>query len=195
MVTTEKKIGILSLQGAVAPHEEKLHALGISTVQVRRSHHLKEIAGIILPGGESTTMIHLLKLNELWDDLKAFTRHQPTWGICAGSILLAKKVSHPSQVSLEAMDIEVERNAFGRQTESFFAPLEPTPEWTGSPNLEGVFIRAPRIRALSGTACTLFHFRGEPVMVEERNLLASTFHPELTDSTEVHQYFLRKCGL
>lgn len=188
------KIGILALQGAVEPHEEKLKKLGVPSVQVRRSHHLEDLAGIILPGGESTTMIHLLKLNGLWDDLKLFVTQKPAWGICAGSILLAKRVTHPIQISLEAMDIEVERNAFGRQTESFFAELTPTKNWDGR-GVEGVFIRAPRIRHTEGEIKTLFEHQGEPVMVEERNLLASTFHPELTDSTTIHEYFLRKCRL
>ena len=93
------KIGILALQGAVGPHEDKLRSLGVTPVQVRRSRDLEGLKGIILPGGESTTMIHLLKLNELWDDLKIFVRQRPAWGVCAGAILLAKTVTSPSQQS------------------------------------------------------------------------------------------------
>ena len=97
------KVGILALQGAVQPHEAKLKILGVTPIQVRYPEQLEDLSGIILPGGESTTMIHLLKLNQLWEPLKTFVHSKPTWGICAGSILLAEKVSHPAQESLDAL--------------------------------------------------------------------------------------------
>ena len=187
------KVGILALQGAVQPHETKFRELGIETVQVRVAKDLDNLRGIILPGGESSAIIHLLKLNALWNPLMEFTATHATWGICAGAILLAKKVSNPSQVSLNQIDIEITRNAYGRQSESFISDLEPTSHWKKDSPFEGVFIRAPRINTTGPEVRTLFSFKSEPVMVEDRHLLVSTFHPELTNSTTVHEYFLNKC--
>src|SRR5688572_7061155 len=98
-------IGILALQGAVEPHSEKLERLNVSCRYVKKPEHLEGLAGIILPGGESSSMIHLLKLNQLWNPLKEFIQSKPAWGVCAGTILLAREVSHPKQISLDAMDI------------------------------------------------------------------------------------------
>ena len=184
------KIGILALQGAVQPHAEKLIALGVQVIEVRFTRDLIDLKGIILPGGESSSMIHLLKLNQLWEPLKEYVRTRPTWGVCAGSILLAKTVTHPIQASLEAMDIEVERNAYGRQNESFIGSLTPSMHWKADQPFEGVFIRAPRIKRVNIDVQVIFEFKGEPVMVRQKHLLASTFHPELTDSTQVHEFFL-----
>jgi pyridoxal 5'-phosphate synthase pdxT subunit len=191
------KVGILALQGAVQPHEEKLKKLQVTSVQVRYPEQLLDLNGIILPGGESTTMIHLLKLNQLWAPLKQFVQSKPTWGICAGSILLANKVTHPSQESFEAIEITVERNAYGRQNESFIDSLAPSELWksfskTPEP-VEGVFIRAPRITDLGANVQIIFQHRTDPVMVKQNRCLASTFHPELTESTLVHEYFLTLC--
>lgn len=185
------RIGILALQGAVEPHAEKLRELGAETVEVRRAQHLENLEGIILPGGESTTMLHLLERNELWAPLREFLQKRPGWGVCAGSILMAEKVTHPEQRSLAVLPIEVERNAFGRQIDSFIAPLNPE---NAMPEQEGVFIRAPRIRALNHKVQVLYRFEGEPVMVEFQHSLASTFHPELSQGTQLHEYFLKKCG-
>jgi 5'-phosphate synthase pdxT subunit len=150
--------------------------------------------GIILPGGESTTMIHLLRLNHLWEPLDEFVRGQPAWGVCAGAILLAREVRSPAQASLAAIEISVERNAYGRQLQSFVGKLETTGNWADGAPVEGVFIRAPRIVSVGGAARVLLRHAGEPVMVEQGKTLASTFHPELTGSTKVHEYFVRKCG-
>lgn len=187
-------IGILSLQGAVGPHITKLRELGATPVEVRRHSDLERIEGIILPGGESTTMIHLLILNELWDGLKGFITRKPSWGVCAGAILLSKEMGSPKQKLLAAMDIAIERNAYGRQIDSFIAPLDPTPDWVDADAVEGVFIRAPKIKRVYGPARVLMRYLGEPVMVEEHHLLVTTFHPELTSSCKIHQYFLKKCG-
>jgi len=191
------KVGILALQGAVQPHEEKLKQLGVEPIRVLYPEQLSDIVGIILPGGESTTMIHLLKLNQLWSPLKDFVKFKPTWGICAGSILLANRVTHPSQESLEALDITVERNAYGRQNESFIDSLTPTEKWTGavttSESIEGVFIRAPKIKNLGTGIEVVFTHQKEPVMVLKNQCLASTFHPELTNSPHVHSFFLSLC--
>ncbi len=186
------QVGVLALQGAVEPHLRALEKVGAAPVAVRRPNHLLGLSGIILPGGESTAMIHLLKLNQLWDPLTDFVAVKPTLGVCAGAILLAKEVTHPEQVSLAAMDLTVARNAFGRQVNSFSAPLEASARWTGGP-IEGVFIRAPRITAVGEGVDTLFTYQGEPVMVEQDGKLAATFHPELTESVSVHEYFFSKC--
>ncbi|MFM8269817.1 MAG: pyridoxal 5'-phosphate synthase glutaminase subunit PdxT [Pseudomonadota bacterium] len=186
-------IGILALQGAVEPHEEKLKQLGVSSRRVIQSKDLIGLSGIILPGGESSTMLHLLKLHGLWDDLKAFVDKNPAWGLCAGSILLANEVSSPSQDSLKALDIGIIRNAYGRQTESFISVLQPTSEWTDPEAAEGVFIRAPKISRVGTQVKILFTFGGEPVMVQSNFTLASTFHPELTDSNKLHEYFVKLC--
>ena len=186
------KVGVLALQGAVEPHKQKLTQLGVVPVEVRTPADLAELAGIILPGGESTAMIHLLKLNRLWGPLREFLTEKPGWGLCAGAILLAKRVTHPAQDSLSLVDIEVARNGFGRQVDSFIDTLAPTPAWRGE-KVEGVFIRAPRIQAVEGSAQVLFTWKQEPVMVQQGNLLAATFHPELTDATTLHAYFLELC--
>jgi pyridoxal 5'-phosphate synthase pdxT subunit len=187
------KIGILALQGAVEPHKEKLEELGVSPVLVRYPSDLSELSGIILPGGESTAMIRLLKKNELWDPLKIFVARKPAWGVCAGTILLAKEVTSPAQESLEAMDIEVQRNAYGRQSESFISPLESLEPWPQQISVEGVFIRAPKITKRGKSTKTLLLHKEEPVMVEEGRLLVSTFHPELTNNLSIHRYFVEKC--
>lgn len=186
------KIGVLALQGAVEPHKQKLRELGVEPVEVRTPAELAGLSGIILPGGESTAMIHLLKLNALWEPLKAFLTRKPGWGLCAGAILLAKQVTHPAQESLGVIDIAVARNAFGRQVDSFIDSLSPTEHWHQGP-VEGVFIRAPRILEVHGQAQVLFTWKEEPVMVRQGKLLAATFHPELTDSTRLHEYFVELC--
>jgi 5'-phosphate synthase pdxT subunit len=186
-------IGILALQGAVDPHGEKLKNLGIEFRLVKQPKDLIGLAGIILPGGESSTMLHLLKLRGLWEDLKTFVSEKPCWGLCAGAILLANEVTSPNQDSLNAMDIGIVRNAYGRQNESFVSPLKPSSDWMDLESIEGVFIRAPKIKRTGSQVKTLFTFEGEPVMVQEGNKLASTFHPELSESNKLHQYFVKLC--
>lgn len=187
------KIGILALQGAVEPHEKMLESLGAESVRVRRPEHLKGLSGIILPGGESTTMLHLLKLNSLWEPLREFIQEKPAWGVCAGSILLANKVSHPEQASLEAMNFDVTRNAYGRQTESFIAALEPQDPALGEKPFSGIFIRAPKFSNIGGNVRPLLTLKGEPVLLQQGNLLAGAFHPELGTDSRIHAYFLRQC--
>lgn len=186
------KVGVLALQGAVEPHARHLERIGASVVRVRKPEHLEGLAGIILPGGESTTMIHLLHLNRLWEPLRQFVHTKPAWGVCAGAILLARKVTHPEQEALGAVDIDVARNAYGRQTESFCTALTPTAAWESQP-IEGVFIRAPRITRVGQGVRVLMTHQNEPVMVAEGSRLVSTFHPELTESLTVHHYFLTQC--
>lgn len=184
-------VGILALQGAVEPHVEKLQSLGATVLRVKRPADLEKVDRIILPGGESTTMIHLLKLNNLWGPLQNFVRTRPTLGVCAGAILLASEVTNPKQESLSAIDIAVERNAYGPQTESFEAPLEPTSDWISKEKVSGVFIRAPQITRVGASVRVLLTHSQRPVLIESNNVLVGTFHPELTDSPLVHDYFLK----
>jgi len=140
-----------------------------------------------------STMIHLLRRHDLWSALKEFTQKQPCLGICAGAILLAKKVSSPEQESLGTMEISAQRNAYGRQINSFIGRLNATESWKGPDHLEGVFIRAPRITPLQDMARVMMRYEQDDVLIEQENLLAATFHPELVESNAIHEYFLNKC--
>ena len=190
------KIGILALQGAVEPHTLKLRALGAEPVEVRTPPDLKGLFGIILPGGESTAMIHLLKLNQLWEPLAQFIQQKPCWGVCAGAILLARDVDHPKQASFSQLNLKAVRNAFGRQLDSFIGELEASDSWkreVSAEPFEGVFIRAPRFEELGKELQVLASWKGEPVFVRSGFTLASSFHPELSESNHVHNYFLSLC--
>ncbi|NBV49803.1 pyridoxal 5'-phosphate synthase glutaminase subunit PdxT [bacterium] len=187
------KIGILSLQGAVSPHLDKLSELGVRGHWVKQPKDLEDLSGIILPGGESSTMLHLLRKAHLWEPLKLFVQKKPTWGICAGAILLAKEVVSPQQPSLEALDVRAVRNAYGRQTESFIERVKPSVQWMDAEPMEGVFIRAPRFETLGPQVKILFSLDSEPVMLQQGKTLASSFHPELTSANKFHQFFLKLC--
>jgi pyridoxal 5'-phosphate synthase pdxT subunit len=183
-------IGILALQGAYEAHAKTLTALGVATKLIRTPDELtgpEKLDGLIIPGGESTTMLKFLERNHFLDALTTFVQTNPTFGTCAGAILLAKDVQHPAQTSLAALDITVERNAYGRQIDS--AILTAPTELPGGP-LEMVFIRAPRITRTGPHVETLATRDGFPVLVREGHLLAATFHPELSSDTRVHQLFL-----
>lgn len=187
------KIGILGLQGAVQPHLEKISSLGVSTQLVLSAKDLPDLSGMILPGGESTTQIHLLQQSGLWDPLAEFIHRKPVWGICAGAILLAKEVSSPQQKSFGAIDIHITRNAYGRQTESFTAPLTGKTKEGESFEIEGVFIRAPQISQMGKGVELLASYQNLPVLVQENQVLVSTFHPELSESLVIHKSFLKLC--
>jgi 5'-phosphate synthase pdxT subunit len=186
-------IGILALQGAYEAHAQTLKSLGATTRLIRTPGELHDpegrptVDGLIIPGGESTTMLKFLERNRFLDTLTTFVRHTPTFGTCAGAILLAKDVQHPAQTSLAALDITIERNAYGRQIDSSIL-VAPT-QLPGGP-LEMVFIRAPRITRVGPEVETLASRDGSPVLVRQGHLLAATFHPELSADTRVHQLFL-----
>ena len=169
-----------------------LRKLGVEAIDVRTPAELATVSGIILPGGESSTMVHLLGLNQLWNPLARFVREKPVLGVCAGAILLARRVLRPEQSSLAAVDITVERNAFGRQLDSFIDAVKPDPAGNIVNPVEAVFIRAPRIVDVGPKARVLLRWKDEPVFVEQGNVLAGTFHPELTQDTTLHQRFLSK---
>ena len=189
-----KRVGVLSLQGDFAAHGQALIRSGAAPVYVRERAQLDDIDGLVLPGGESTTMLKLLRHEGLFDDLAAFGRRKPMFGTCAGAILMAAEVTHPPQESLGLVDIAVERNGYGRQLDSRVVKLDPAPEFeerTGPGKLEAVFIRAPIIRRAGSDVRVLAEYAGDPVLVEQGRHLAATFHPELTMDCRVHSFFLR----
>jgi 5'-phosphate synthase pdxT subunit len=189
MAAGKKRVGVLALQGDFEAHRRALERAGAEPVEVRTAAELESVDGLIIPGGESSTMVKLLEEEKLLDPLREFGRHKPVFGTCAGAILLASGVANSRQASLGLMDIEVERNAYGRQLDSRIAHLEPQGMDGG---LEAVFIRAPIIRRVGQDAKVLASYDGDPVLVEQGRHLAATFHPELTDDARIHLMFLEK---
>ena len=184
-------IGVLALQGDFALHVKALQRCGVDTREVRKPEELEGLDGLVIPGGESTT---LLKLMDEWRFVPALERFhgagKPIFGTCAGLILLARDVESPQQPSLAFIDVGVERNAYGRQRESFAARGEAALEGRPAP-LDMVFIRAPKIVRIGPGVRVLAHHRSDPVMAREGSVLVSTFHPELTEDPTVHEYFCR----
>jgi len=184
-----KTVGILALQGDFEAHHKAVERAGANAIEVRTESDLARCDGLIVPGGESSTMLKLLDQEKLTGPLKLFAAQKPVYGSCAGAILLAREVTHPSQASLGLMDIQVERNAYGRQIDSRIALI--TPE-NGGGEMEAVFIRAPIIRKVGADAIVLASYRGDPVWVEQGRHMVTTFHPELTTDSRVHRRFLAK---
>lgn len=179
------RVGILALQGCVEPHVKHLEALGAEVVEVRRSEDFIKIDRLILPGGESTTMLKLIEHFGIWKDLDKYSHEMPYWGICAGSILMAKKVTNPGQKSLGVMDVDVERNAYGRQLDSREVAID---------GYGVAFIRAP-ILARVGKACEVrASYNERPVWVSQGRHTVSTFHCELNPQvpSPFHRDFLRR---
>jgi 5'-phosphate synthase pdxT subunit len=182
------QIGVLALQGAFAKHLKMLEALDIKSREVRSTKDLEGLDALIIPGGESTTMLRIMNDENFFEPLKTFVKSHPTFGTCAGTILLAKEVKNPSQNSLEAMDITVERNSYGRQVDSFTEKV-PAPSLGDEP-LELVFIRAPAILNLGKDVEVLASCKDRPVLIKQGKYLAATFHPELTEDTRIHKLFV-----
>ncbi len=187
------KIGVLALQGDFAEHIAMLKCLKVEAFEVRLPEHLNGLDGLIIPGGESTTIGKLAVAYKLIEPLKVFGQRHAIWGTCAGAIFLSKD-AHRQQPLLGLMDIKVERNAFGRQVDSFEADLD-VPELkqaTGTKEpYHAIFIRAPIIESVSGDAKVLASVAdGRIVAAQQGHLLATSFHPELTDDTRFHEYFL-----
>ena len=181
------RIGVLAIQGDYAAHADALTEAGAQPVQVRNPEELGDLDGLILPGGESTTMLKFLERRGLFESLKEFTAQRPVFATCAGAILLSREVRHPKQRSLGALDAVVERNAYGRQIDSTII-TEPT-ALPGGP-LEMVFIRAPRFVETGAEVKVLARRDGFPVLVRQGNLLAATFHPELSTDRRIHKMFV-----
>ena len=189
-MSARTRIGVLALQGAFAAHAAALQRLGTHTEEVRVAADIEQCDALVLPGGESTTMSQLLETSQLFDPLaKRIAEGMPVFGTCAGMILLSKGIAdgRPDQRSFAALDIDVQRNGFGRQLDSFETEI-------GVHGLDrafpAVFIRAPRISRIGSEVETLATHGGEPVLVRSKTVMAASFHPELADDDRVHQLFL-----
>lgn len=180
-------IGVLALQGAFDAHVTRLRELGADIRLVRKPADLEGLDGLVIPGGESSTFLWHLEIAGFYDVLEAFVRQKPIFGTCAGAILLASEVLNPAQKSFGALDATIERNAYGRQNDSRILHEETT--LSGGP-LETVYIRAPRINRVGPQVEVLATRDGHPTLIREDNILAATFHPELSADNRVHQFFL-----
>ncbi len=185
--TKQLTIGVLAIQGDYEAHARALQAAGAKTVEVRKPEQLDGLDGLAMPGGESTTMLKFLERDEFFETLQKFLKTTPCFATCAGVILLAKRVLHPEQASLGLLDATVERNAYGRQIDSTILMQQTKLE--GGP-LEMVFIRAPRITHVDKGVEVLAERDGFPVLVRQGNILAATFHPEISPDTRVQKLFL-----
>lgn len=181
------KIGVLALQGDFDAHRKRLEELGAGVVLVRNPEDFDGLDGLIIPGGESTTFLKLLG-DEALKRLNDFVHSKPTFGTCAGAIMLARQVENPPQPGLNAIDMTIRRNAYGRQIDSSIIEAATT---LGSEPLEMVFIRAPRIENVGQKVEVLAKRGDDPVLVRQGNAMAATFHPELSADKRVHQEFLK----
>jgi 5'-phosphate synthase pdxT subunit len=194
-VSLTRTIGVLALQGDFEAHQKALARAGARAVAVRTAAELDGLDGLIIPGGESTTMLRILRDEELFEPLRRFGQRRPIFGTCAGAILLASEVWNPQQESLGLIEMGVERNSYGRQLDSHVAHLLPEEEFirkAGPGGVEAVFIRAPRIRRVGGEVNVYFRYQGDPVLVSQGAHLAATFHPELSSDTRIHTLFVER---
>lgn len=182
------KVGVLAVQGDFDAHRRRLEQLGAEVVLVKKPEQLDLVDALVIPGGESTTFLKFLEKGGFLEKLREFVRAKPTFGTCAGAILLASEVENPAQQSLRALDICVRRNAYGRQVDSFIGEGET--KLAGGP-LEMVFIRAPKIERVGPDVEVLAREKNDPVLVRQGNIMAATFHPELSEDTRVHAEFLK----
>lgn len=180
-------IGVLGLQGSFARHIAMLDKLGVQTIQIRYPEEIDNCDGLILPGGESTTISKLLDEMKFRDRIQKY--NHPMFGTCAGAILLSNNSDNPHVKTLNRVPINTKRNAYGRQVESFIAPVELS--FDKKP-FNAVFIRAPKLRQLGKEVTALGTINGEIVLVQYENILLSTFHPELTDDQRIHSYFIKQ---
>lgn len=184
-------VGVLALQGDFEAHAGALRraSANVKVVEVRQSAHLDGLHALVIPGGESTTMLKLMEYYQLFEPLRRFGLQRPVFGTCAGAILLASEVLNPSQASLALADLTIERNAYGRQLDSRVVHLRGH-ELDGDDHLEAVFIRAPIIRRIGASVRVLASYQGDPVLVQAGRHLVATFHPELSQDPRVHARFL-----
>jgi len=187
-----KVVGVLALQGAFSSHTKVLDSIGVSTQEVRTPQNLASIDALVMPGGESTTMSQLLESSELFEPIKKLIHEGlPVFGTCAGMILLANKIidGRDDQVSFGAIEIEVQRNAYGRQIDSFEADI--SVEGFESP-FHAVFIRAPRIVKAEKAVEILAKFGDDIVLAQQKNVLVASFHPELSPDRRIHEMFVKE---
>jgi 5'-phosphate synthase pdxT subunit len=183
------KIGVLALQGDFEAHRRRLEELGAEVVLVKKPEQLDDVDGLVIPGGESSTFLKLLG-EDGFEKLKQFVRIKPTFGTCAGAILLANEVANPEQKGLGAIDIGIRRNAYGRQLESSIRQGRLLDKKSGESPIEMVFIRAPKIERVGKGVEVLATEGSDPVVVRQGRTMAATFHPELSDDPRVHRLFL-----
>jgi pyridoxal 5'-phosphate synthase pdxT subunit len=183
------KIGVLALQGDFDAHRRRLEELGAEVVLVKKPEQLDEIDGLVIPGGESGTFLKLLG-EPGFEKLKQFVRLKPTFGTCAGAILLANEIENPRQQGLGAIDITIRRNAYGRQIDSSIREGKLLSDLNGGVPLEMVFIRAPKIERVGKDVEVIATEGSDPVAVRQGRAMAATFHPELSEDTRVHRAFL-----
>ncbi|MED7819763.1 MULTISPECIES: pyridoxal 5'-phosphate synthase glutaminase subunit PdxT [unclassified Francisella] len=175
-----KKIGVLAIQGAYAKHSDMLKSLGADVRLVKSNNDFDDIDRLVIPGGESTTLLNVIEKHSLFDRLYDFCSKNPIFGTCAGSIILSKGKGY-----LGLIDLTVERNAYGRQLDSFVTNFD----FNGK-SVSGVFIRAPKFIAVGDNVDVLSSYDQLPVLVKQGNILVSSFHPELTNDVSIHEYFL-----
>lgn len=183
----EPTVGVLALQGDFDAHRKAIERAGGRGVEVRTAKDLDAVDGLVIPGGESTTMLKLLEIEGLFEPLREFGAKKPVFGTCAGAILLASEVLNPNQPSLGLLDLTVERNAYGRQIDSRIAKIEVN----GQPT-EAVFIRAPVVRRAGPHAKVLATYLDTPVLLEQGHHMVATFHPELGSDSRIHKNFVDK---
>ena len=187
------RVGVLALQGDYEAHAAALRRAGAEPREVRRAAELDGLDALVIPGGESTSMLRLMEYYDLMAPLREFGREKPVFGTCAGAILLASEVLNPPQPSLALVDMAIERNTYGRQLESRVVRLDD--HRLGGGQLEAVFIRAPIIRRVGRGGEVLATYMGDPVLVDFGRHMVATFHPELTADDRIHRRFLARIGV
>jgi 5'-phosphate synthase pdxT subunit len=183
-------VGVLALQGDFAKHLEMLKSLDVDARPVRYVRDLQNCDALILPGGESTAIMRHIEVNGLRDSLEKFACTKPVFGTCAGLIVMSREVIGGDIHPFEWLDISVQRNAFGRQIESFHADVEAMIKPGHPHEIKAIFIRAPRIKKMSRNVKVLAYYKDEPILVQQGHYLGATFHPELTEDTFIHNHFL-----
>lgn len=187
----KKTVGVLGLQGDFALHQKSLERINVNAPNIRGPEELDACDGLILPGGETTTFVKLLEKTGLFKKIQQFAIERPVMGTCAGLITLAGKIVNANIETLKLIDIEVERNGYGRQVDSFIDTVT-IPSLPRKQNFEGLFIRAPRIRSLGKGVEALGFHNEDVVMARSQRILVMTFHPELTNDTRIHRFFLEE---
>jgi len=182
-------VGVLALQGDFELHQKSLRKLGVHAPLVRTKEELDACRGLIIPGGESTTLIKLLNKTGMPEAVKKFSEDRPVFGTCAGCIAMATRITNDTMTPMGLIDMDVERNAYGRQVDSFVDTVQ-IPMFDSRPGFEGIFIRAPKILSVGGETEILAYHRDEIVMARNKRVLVATFHPELTGDTRIHRFFL-----
>lgn len=186
----QQKVGVLALQGDFAKHIQMLQNLDVSTKEVRTPKDLSECRGLIIPGGESTVILRQIHYIQLEAPLQKFAKQNPIFGTCAGLILMSKEILGDNMGPFGWIDATIERNAYGRQYESFHAQIAVKLPGTKLKDVSGLFIRAPRIRKYGSEVKVLAEYEGEPVLIQQESFLGATFHTELTGDDTLHRYFL-----